>query len=178
MAWNQIPGRAAPDQGDRFIRRLEKLERDYTALLPSIAQVVPRIAGETVTNDNFALTSGQWVTAAECVIAPPKGPERVAVVSASGFVYVVANTAFAVPTVRLRINDSVSMEVELPEGTGASAIPYFGTLAHAAEVAAPEGVTIALEVFVLSGSAWHTGALNRKAQVNAIGVYATGTPTA
>ena len=141
------------------------------ALADQFSTLVGVDGGSTTTSD-FGLTSGSWVTVADTnVTTPPWGGK--AVITGAGMAFVVSNDAFAVPSVRLLIGGVSSMEVELPQGTGASAIPFFGTLAYTRNISVSPGSVIAtsLQVYVLDSSLWYTGAGNRKAQISSTAVF-------
>ena len=64
------------------------------------------------------------------------------------------------------------MAVELPQGTGASAIPFFGSQGFTrkiAPVSAP--VLVEAQVYVLNSAYWYPGATNRQAQISATAIF-------
>jgi hypothetical protein len=175
-----------------FVRRLERIEANQRELGPSIAKSFQGtvaelqdvqndqaeliasqvgVAGDTSSPTDFSLSSGSWVTVATVTLSRPDWAVN-AVVTAAGSLFLVANTAFAVPSLRLVVDGTSSMEVELPEGTGASAIPYYGTQTFTRSIAAVGAtVTCTLQAFVVAASAWYTGAANRKAQLSSTAVF-------
>jgi hypothetical protein len=167
-----------PNSTDWIVRRFEELDQWRRELQPSVAKTVKEIAasmvsvaGDTDSNTGFALTSGEWVTVATVDVSGPEWATN-AVVTAAGSLFVVANAAFAVPSLRVQIAGTDSMEVELPEGTGASAIPYYGTQTFTRSITGVSSpVTCNLQAYVLDSSKWHAGAPNRLAQLSVTAVF-------
>jgi hypothetical protein len=178
MASSGVPGLPTPNDSNDIQLRLNDLQRQLDELPASIMRSVTglvalavSVASDRDDTTNFSLTSGSWVTVATASIAPPDGFDGRGALVASGMVYLVANTSFAVPSMRLVVNGSTSMEVELPEGTGASAIPYYGALSHNVTATGGSDATAELQVYVVSSSAWYTGSANRKASVNLTAIF-------
>jgi len=175
-----IPGIPEPVDEDYLSRRIKALERRVDELGPSLMMAAGdaiassvQIDGAQVDTSDWFLTSGAWVTVATADITPPSWATNV-IVTASTMVYLVSSNAFAVPSLRLVIEGTNSMEVELPVGSGASGNPYFGVLTFGRETTIAGPVTVAAQVYVLNSANWYTGPLNRKSSLSATAVFTRG----
>lgn len=137
--------------------------------LDALTEAMIAPTGDTVSVSNPGLTSNAWATLATVTMTGPEWASR-AVVTAIGSVYLVASAEYAVPTMRVQIGGVTSSEVELPPGTGASGVPFFGTL-PLVSVASGSSVTCSVQVSVLDAGQWMKGAINRSASISATAMW-------